>query len=199
MPSLPGIAGIVLAAGRSARMGAPKPLLDLEGETFLARAERVLREGGCDTVLVVVPPGEALGPMGAIARTGGAQVIENPDPEAEQIDSLRLGLEAVGDAEAAVVLPVDVLVKDPEVVRALCDAWRQQRAPVARPVHGGRPGHPVLFARETWDELMAPDLEDGARDVVHRHLKEILEVEVGDPGVLVDIDTPEEYVRRVGE
>jgi CTP:molybdopterin cytidylyltransferase MocA len=193
------IAGIVLAAGRSARMGAPKPLLDLEGETFLSRGVRVLREGGCDPVLVVVPPGEAMGPMGAIARTSGAQVIENPDPAAEQIDSLRLGLEAVGDAEAAVVLPVDVLLKDPEVVRALCAAWREQRAPVARPVHGGRPGHPVLFARETWDELMAPDLEDGARDVVHRHLSEILEVEVGDPGVLVDIDTPEEYLRKVEE
>jgi CTP:molybdopterin cytidylyltransferase MocA len=199
MTSLPGIAGIVLAAGGSARMGAPKSLLELEGETFLARAVRVLREGGCDPVLVVVPPGEAMGPMGGIARTSGAQVIENPDPAAEQIDSLRLGLEAVGDAEAALVLPVDVLVKDPEVVRALCAAWREQRAPVARPVHGGRPGHPVLFARETWEELATPDLEDGARDVVHRHLAEILEVEVGDPGVLVDIDTPEEYVRRVEE
>src|SRR5688572_17197237 len=197
MPTLTGIAGIVLAAGRSARMGAPKPLLDLEGETFLAHGIRILREGGCDPVIVVVPPGEAMGPMGAIARTHAARVIENPDPQAEQIDSLRLGLKAVDSAEAAVVLPVDVLVKDPDVVRALCAAWREQRAPVARPVHRGRPGHPVLFARETWDELMASDLEDGARDVVHRHLAEILEVEVGDSGVLVDIDTPEEYVRRV--
>ena len=199
MPPVSGIAGIVLAAGRSARMGAPKPLLDLEGESFLARGIRVLREGGCDPVVVVVPDGEAMGPMGAIVRTHAARVIENPDPRAEQIDSLRLGLKAVETAEAAVVLPVDVLVKEPEVVRALCEAWLEQRAPVARPVHGGRPGHPVLFARDTWDELMASDLEDGARDVVHRHLQEILEVEVGDSGVLIDINTPEEYVRKVEE
>jgi nicotine blue oxidoreductase len=193
------IAGIVLAAGRSARMGVPKSLLELNGETFLARAVRLLREGGCDPVVVVVPPGETQGPMGGIARTGGAQVIENPDPEAEQIDSLRIGLGASGGADAAVVLPVDVVLKDPGVVRALCAAWRKRPSLVARPVHGGRPGHPVLFAHETWKELAAPDLENGARDVVHRHLEEILEVESGDPGVLVDIDTPEEYVRRMEE
>ena len=193
-----GIAGIVLSAGRSSRMGSPKPLLELGGETFLARAVRVLREGGCDPVVVVLPPGEAGGAMGEIARSAGAVAVENPEPQAEPVDSLQIGLGEMEDVTAAaVVLPVDVPVAGAAAVRALIAAWRERPAPIARPVHGGKPGHPVLFARAVWEELSAPDLRHGARDVVHRHHAEILEVEVGDPGVLVDIDTQQEYARRI--
>jgi len=191
------VAGIVLAAGRSSRMGSPKPLLELGGETFLARAVRVLREGGCDPVVVIVPPNQAAGPMGQMAREGGAVAVENPEPSAEPIDSIQIGLgEMEDDAAAALVLPVDVPVAGPEAIRAVLAGWRAAPAPIARPVHGGKPGHPVLFARAVWDDLSAPDLPNGARDVVHRYHHEILEVEVSDPGILVDIDTPEDLARR---
>ncbi len=178
-------------------MGSPKPLLELGGETFLARAVRVLREGGCDPVVVVLPPGEGGGAMGELAREGGGAPVENPEPDAEPIDSIQIGLgELEDEVAAAVVLPVDVPVAGPEPVRALLDAWRSGAAPIARPAHGGKPGHPVLFARAVWEELASPDLQHGARDVVHWHHGEILEVEVEDPGVLADIDTPEDYRRR---
>ncbi len=192
------VAGIVLAGGRSQRMGEPKALLPVEGTTFLERAVRVLAEGGCDPVVAVVPSGEAGESFLALATRAGARAVVNPDPEAEQIDSLRHGLHALGGGVlGAAVLPVDHPRVQSTTVAALLAAFRESGAPVVRPVHGERPGHPVVLARAVWKELEAPDLEHGARDVVHRHHGEIHEVQVDDPGVAIDVNTPEEYRRRV--
>lgn len=192
------VAGIVLAGGRSTRMGKPKALLLIEGTTFLERAIRVLAEGGCDPVVAVLSPGEPGDGFLALARRAGARAVVNPDPEAEQIDSLRHGLHAIGPGvRGAAVLPVDHPRVRSATVAALLAAFRKSGAPVVRPVHRERPGHPVLFARELWKELEAPDLEHGARDIVHRHHAEIHEVPVDDPGIAIDVDTPEEYGRRM--
>lgn len=194
------VAGVVLAAGRSSRMGENKALLGVEGATFLERAVRILRSGGCSPVFAIVPPGERAGRMGALTVAGGGIAIENPDAGAEQVDSLRVGLAAMGpEPAAAVVLPVDYPLTRERTVAALIAAFRARAAPIVRPVRGGRPGHPVLFARDTWSELSAPQLDAGARDVVHRHRAAIEEVPVDDEGVLMDVNTPEEYTRALGE
>jgi len=194
------VAGIVLAAGRSSRMGRPKPLLPVEGGTFLARAIAVLRQGGCDPVVAVVAPGEEEERMRRIAGEAGARVVVNRLADAEQVDSLRAGLDAVGDGpEGAVVLPVDVPVSDGAVVGALIRAFAAGGAPIVRPVHADRPGHPVLFARRVWDELREPGLERGARDVVRRHHSEIDDVPIDDAAVERDVDTPAEYRREISE
>jgi len=192
------VAGIVLAGGRSARMGEPKALLRVEGTTFLERAVRVLADGGCDPVVAVVPPGETGKGLLTLAERAGARGIVNPDPEAEQIDSLRHGLHALDPAvRGAAVLPVDHPRVRAATVSALLAAFQESGAPIVRPVHGDRPGHPVLFGREVWGELEAPDLESGARDIVHRHHAEIHEVPVEDPGIAIDVNTREEYGREV--
>ena len=192
------VAGIVLAGGRSARMGVPKPLLRVDGTTFLERAVRVLADGGCDPIVAVVPPGETGERLLSLARLAGARGILNPDPEAEQIDSLRRGLHALGSgSRGAAVLPVDHPRVRSATVSALLAAFRESGAPIVRPVHGGRPGHPVLFGREVWEELDAHDLESGARDIVHRHRAEIHEVPVDDPGIEIDVNTREDYDREV--
>lgn len=193
------VAGIVLAGGRSTRMGEPKALLTIEGSTFLERAIRVLADGGCNPVVAVVPPGETGEVLLALARAGGATGIMNPDSGAEQIDSLRHGLHALGpEVGAAAVLPVDHPRVRAGTVAALLAAFRAAGAPIVRPVHGKRPGHPVVFGREVWGELDGPDLESGARDVVHRHHAEIHEVEVDDRGITIDVNTRQEYEREVG-
>lgn len=196
----PEIAGVVLAAGRSSRMGRPKALLPVGDGTFLDHALETLRAGGCRPLVAVVPPGREAAAIGARAESGGAIVVENPAPGAEQIDSLRCGLSSLPAAvQAAVVLPVDHPRADAATVTALIAAFRARGAPIVRPVHDGIPGHPVLFARETWPELAEPDLAHGAREVVHRHHGEIEEVPVADAGVTVDVNTPEEYARMIGE
>jgi CTP:molybdopterin cytidylyltransferase MocA len=190
------IAGIVLAAGRSRRMGRPKAFLRLGGLTFLERAVAALRDGGCDAVVVVAG---ARGDAAAdeIADAAGrldASVTRNPEAESPQVASLRAGLRALGgEVEAAIVTPVDVPRADAVVVRALIDAFAATRCPVAQPFDGTRHGHPVLFARPVWPELMADPLPAGARTVIHAHAAERAEVRV--PVLPVDVDTPDDYRR----
>lgn len=194
------IAGIVLAAGRSSRMGQPKALLDVDGSTFVDRCVRVLHAGGCDDVVVVVAGAEADG-IHPLVERAGAKSIVNPDPDSQQIDSLRLGLDALPEAtEAAAVLPVDRPLVRQSTAAALINAFRAPADPgalIIRPVHAGDPGHPTLFARTLFPELRQPALPHGAETVVERHAGEIRDIQVDDPGVLANIDTLEAYRRFV--
>ena len=190
------IAGIVLAAGRSRRMGRPKAFLQLGGRSFLQRAVAALRDGGCDPVVVVAGPrGDAGADEIALAAAHlGATVARNPDAESPQVASLRAGLGALGETvEAAVVTPVDVPRVEAETVRALAAAFAAGGAPIAQPFDGVRHGHPVLFARSVWPELMADPLPEGARTVIHAHAARRAEVRVR--ALPADVDTPEDYRR----
>lgn len=187
--------GVVLAAGRSVRMGRPKALLDAGGETFVARAVRVLRAGGCRDVVVVVPPADTEA-IAAEAGRAGARVVVNPDAGAEQVESLRLALAALpADAAAAAILPVDCPAVRPATVAALLAAYRARRAPVVRPVVRGTPGHPLLLDRRLFGNVSSPDLVEGVRTVVESHSAEREDVPVDDDGALLDVDTPGDYRR----
>lgn len=190
------IAGVVLAAGRSRRMGSPKPLLEWRGETFLARVVRALREGGCAEVVVVAGPeeDEVARRIAEAARAAGARVAVNPLRDSEQVDSLRAGLAALpAEAEAAVVSPADVPGVEAEAVRAVIRAFRERGAPIVLPVHQGEHGHPGLFARSVWGELRADPLPEGAHTVIRAHAREVEEVPVENPLVLRDVNTPDDY------
>jgi molybdenum cofactor cytidylyltransferase len=194
--SAPGeqIVGIVLAAGRSQRMGQPKALLRLGELSFVRAAVDTLSDGGCTDVVVVVASED----VETEARSAGARVVWNDDRVAEQVDSLHCGLEAAdGTASAAVVLPVDHPLVRPDTVAALLEVHRTDRSAIVRPVHQGRPGHPTLFPRALWPALLVPSLPDGARSVVDDPATTTIDVPVDDPGVLADIDTPEAYERYV--
>lgn len=196
------IAGIVLAAGRSRRMGRPKPLLGFRGASFLETAVAALRGGGCGEVLVVAAPADdpAAAAVAREAERAGARVVTNPRPDSEQVDSLRAGLAALPhEAEAAVVLPADVPGVDAAAVGAVVAAFRARGAPVVRAVHGGKHGHPVLFARRVFSDLFRDPLPEGARSVVHAHAAGLEEVEVDSPDVLLDVDTPDDYRRLLEE
>lgn len=195
-PQSPRVDAVVLAAGRSSRMGRPKPLLRIDGETFVERVVRILRAGGCERVVVVTRPDARR--VAEVAAAAGAVHAVNPDGDAEQVASLRIGLAALDDhAAAAVLLPVDHPLVRPRTVAAVIDAYRARRAPVVRAVHDGRPGHPTLIDRSLFAELEDDPLPRGAETVVERYLDRIEDVAVDDPGVVADIDTPGEYRREV--
>ncbi|MGD2046376.1 MAG: nucleotidyltransferase family protein [Gemmatimonadota bacterium] len=185
-------AGIVPSSGASTRMGRDKGLLEVEGRTFLRRTIHALTEGGCEPVLVVVAEGED--EMAQEAEAAGAVVLVNPEPGEGPITSLRIALSALDHSVSAVAyLPVDHPLVKPSTIRELLEAVASKGATLAIPTYHGERGHPALFGQELFVELLDPDLEGGARTVVHRHLADALLVEVDDEGVVTDIDTPEIY------
>jgi len=188
----PSVAAIVPAAGRASRMGFPKALLDAGGTTFLARILTTLREGGAHPLLVVVRDTD--GEVAEEARRHGGEVILNPDPTPGPVASLQAGLRAMPpQVEAVFFAPVDHPLFSARTVRDLIHAFRKHKAPVVLPAFEGWRGHPVLFNRELFPELLEEDLPEGARSVVRRYLSTRLQLAVEDPGILADIDTPEDY------
>ncbi len=191
-PPVPRVAGVIPCAGASSRMGTSKALLDAGGRSFLAATVGALVAGGCDPVMVIIAAGQD--DEERKAKSAGAVTLLNPDPGEGPITSLRLALGALaGTVEAVAFLPVDHPRVTPDTVTRLREALLASDAPLVLPVFEGKRGHPALFRRTLFAELSDPGLEGGARTVVHAHLNDALQVEVDDPGVVMDIDTPEAY------
>jgi molybdenum cofactor cytidylyltransferase len=193
---------ILLAAGASTRMGQPKAGLPVSpaGPTFAAAAVGVLRASGLTEVTVVAGAHpEAV--TAAVTGLPDVRVVVHDGWAAGQLSSLRAGLAAVDapDLEAIVVTLVDCPLVRPATVRRLIEAWERTRAPIVRPAIGARHGHPVIFGRETFDDLRTAPLEVGAKAVIARWRDAIENVVVDDTGVLADIDTPGDYEAFVRE
>ncbi len=190
------ICGIVLAAGRSRRMGQPKAFLRAGAVTFLEHAVRALSQGGCELVIVVTGPldDETAREIAEEAAVLDAGIAVNPHADSEQADSLRIALYALPpQTQAVVVAPVDVPDVSGALVRAVVQAWRKTGAPVAVPARDGKHGHPVLFSRGVFGELMRTDLPEGARTVVHAFADTLATVPVDT--LAADVDTPDDYRR----
>ena len=198
------IPAVVLAAGKSSRMGRTKALLPIgSGETFLTRILRVLREGGIERVIVVIG-GDAASVRASLPR-GDASLtaVENPHFEDGQLSSLLVGLAAVeqrfNDVEGVLVTLVDLPLISPATVRSVLETFRAHAAaPLVRPRRGNRYGHPVIFNQTIFGELRRADPTRGAKPVVHAHAAEEVNVDVDDDGAFTDIDTPEDYARVIG-
>jgi molybdenum cofactor cytidylyltransferase len=194
------ISGIVLAGGKSSRMGRPKALLPIgsDGETFFDRVTGTLLDAGLEDVIVVVGADAAAIRAGARPRAG-VRIVDNPDYEQGQLTSLLAGLRAidVSRATAALVTLIDVPLVSAATVRTLMAAQRERDAPVVRPVSNGRHGHPVIFGRALFQELQAADPAQGAKPVVRAHAADMIEVPIRDEGAFTDIDTPEEYEKYI--
>ena len=196
------MAGIVLAAGDSQRMGTPKAAIDLDGSSFVARVLSALADGGAEPLLIVVGK-DADTVRGALPRGREVALLRNPEPGRGQLSSLKVALAELlaNDATVAgaVVALVDHPVVTPATIAALVSALQRSRADgapaIALPRHLGKRGHPVGFSRAVWDELLATPDELGARAVTRRVPGRVQEIDVDDPGVLLDIDTPDDLQR----
>jgi molybdenum cofactor cytidylyltransferase len=189
------IAAIVLAAGESRRMGFPKALLRYRDMTFLESILAACAAAGLDPAVVVL----GLDAPKILASIRLGQVVEarNNRPETGQIGSIKRGISAIINrpVEAAVVWPVDQPQVSVRTVERLTEAYRNGNASVVVPVHEGRRGHPVLFGRDVFDQLLSAPIGVGARAVVRSQQERgrLLEVPVTDVAILEDIDTPEAY------
>jgi molybdenum cofactor cytidylyltransferase len=129
------------------------------------------------------------------------QTVECADYASGQAASLRAGLGALpGSASAAVVMLVDMPFVHAAVVDALIAAYAAAPGSMAvAPTYQGRRGNPVLLAAPLFPELRALEGDGGARPVLERHAAAVVQVDLDDPAVITDIDTPEAYVQARGE
>ena len=189
---------IVAASGLSTRMGRSKALLEAEGQTFLARIIHSLRRGGAGPILVVVR--DPQGPEGLEASAHGGIPVANPTPAPGPISSLQAGIQALpADAPAVLFSPVDHPLFRARTVEALIRTFRERTPPIVVPAFRGRRGHPVLWARALFPELLSPHLPRGARTVLARYLDHRVVVDLQDPGVLADINTPDQFQKHFPE
>lgn len=185
------IAAVVLAAGGSVRMGAPKQTLRFRGVPMLQVVVETLRRSKVDRVVVVLGAHEP--EVRKDVSFDEELVVENPDYSSGMSSSIRAGLAAVPDADAALVVLADQPFLAPQTIDILVEAYRVSRSPVVLPVFRGRRGNPVLFDRSLFPEISRLRGDVGAKAVVRAHQADLLEVPVDDAGVVEDIDTPEDY------
>ena len=194
------IPAIVLAAGRSSRMGRAKATLPAGGgHTFLTRIVQTFLDAGVDDVIVVVGhDAEAIA-----SRFSGsglpARFVVNRDYDRGQLSSLLAGLDVLDRPGVAAVLLtlVDVPLVSAATVRAVIEAYRRTRAPIVRPTSGDRHGHPLLIDRSLFDALRAADPAAGAKPVVRAHASAAGDVAIDDEGAFTDVDTEEDYRKTI--
>lgn len=193
------LAGIVLAAGRSARMGSPKALLDFLGLPFVVRILQALEALEVKTRVVVLGP-DAPRIQPALADHD-CMIVENPEPETGPIASLRGALRALQPLQPSAVLvwPVDLPHVRVSTVERILEVHRRGAAKVVVPTFGNRRGHPVIWGSSLFGELLesAAATREGARAVLHAHPNEIVTVPVDDPAVVDVVNTPDDYERLV--
>ena len=182
------ISAIVLAAGKSERMGTPKALLPIGGRTFLENILDVISRSSIQhTVVVAGHHREEIERSVRLPR-----VVFNPDYELGMITSFQAGIRALpAEASGALLFLVDHPLVDSETIELLIANLAPNRIVV--PVFEGRRGHPVLFASGVLQEVLALPASQGANIVVRKDASRVLEVTVNAPGVLVDVDTPEDF------
>ena len=195
------LAGVVLAAGRSARMGSPKALLDFRGMPFAVRILEALEALEIKTRVVVLGPDA---PRIRPALAGhDCMIVDNPEPESGPIASLRAALRALKPLQPSAVLvwPVDLPHVRVATVERLLETHRRTAAPAVVPAFGERRGHPVIWGASLFEELLDSPAagREGARAVLHEHAAEVFSVPVDDPAVIDAVNTPEDYERLVRE
>jgi CTP:molybdopterin cytidylyltransferase MocA len=178
-------------------MGAPKAALRIGGATFIARVIDGLAAALLDPILVVVGAHRE-SVTEALPGHDHVRVVVNRAPERGQLSSLKVGLEELlmtaPNVAGVVVALVDHAMVTRATVAALVHAAREDPAPIIVPSYAGRRGHPIVFMRPVWAELLATPDSDSARAVVRRDATRVREVPVDDLGVVRDFDTPEDLM-----
>jgi molybdenum cofactor cytidylyltransferase len=182
------ISAIVLAAGKSERMGRPKALLPFRGRTFLENILDAISQSSIEHVLVVV--GHHRDEIERTLRV--PSLVFNPDYEQGMVTSLQTGIRALPpDSIGAFLFLVDHPVVDTETIEIMIPSLA--RDVIVQPTYEGRRGHPVYLGAEILMEILQLPSSQGADVVVRRNVGRIVEVPVNSPGILIDVDTPDEY------
>ena len=188
------VSAVILAAGGSTRFGRPKQLLDWGGVPFVARVADVALSSGLAPVIVVL--GCQADAAGSALGTRPVRVVMNWRWKEGLSTSVKTGLAALPPTtEAAIFLQCDQPLITVDLLRTLAARFGESGAPIVHPVHAGQRSTPVLFARQLFPELATVSGDEGGRRLIDSHSKDVSTVEVADPDILTDVDTPVDYER----
>lgn len=189
------IAAVLLAAGQSIRMGRSKLELPWKnGQSIISHVVGIFLEADASPVLVVT--GGMRETIEASLRGKGIEFAYNPDfATGGMLSSIKVGLRALEGRtiEAALISPADLPLLRLTTVRKIIEAWEKHKPPIISPSYDERRGHPVLIAKTEWDAILRLADDQTLRDFLRQHEREISYLVVDDPGILHDLDTPEEY------
>jgi CTP:molybdopterin cytidylyltransferase MocA len=191
-----GIAALILCAGRSTRMGTPKALLPLGAECAVERIVRLFRVCGVEKILAVT--GHEAERIAPVLAACGVPCVRNADYDRGMFSSLQTGAERLqGLCRAFFVLPADIPLVRPETLRLLTNAFEGGKILACRPSFGGRRGHPPLLAHELVGPILAFNRPGGLRALLADRAGDVVDVACDDPGILFDLDTPQDYAEAL--
>jgi molybdenum cofactor cytidylyltransferase len=195
------IVAVVLSAGESSRMGRPKALLPIDGQTFIERIVAALKQTKVGKIIVIL--GHNFRELEAKISHLPVKILINTDYRQGQLSSLQLAvrdLQADADCDGMLVHLVDHPYLAPALVQEMIRRFYETKKRIIVPRYHGKRGHPVIFSNTLFGELLSAPMAEGAKAVVNAHRAETLEIDTQEEGIAVDIDTPELYqqhVRRV--
>ena len=196
-PKTDGVAAILLAAGRSHRMGAFKPLLPFGETTVVESCVNNLQATGVGELVVVV--GHRADDVRTVLKERRVRFAFNPDPGSEMSVSIARGVEQIdSDTKAVIIALVDQPAVPLEIVEILIREWRHNDVKLVQPEYQTRGGHPILIDMAYRQELLSLDPGRGLRSLFDAHRNEVRRVPVKSPYVARDMDTWEDY-RRLHE
>jgi len=195
------IVAVVLSAGESSRMGRPKALLPIDGQTFIERIVAALKQTKVGKIIVIL--GHNARELQSKISHLPVEILINTDYKLGQLSSLQLAVRNLQpdlDCDGMLVHLVDHPYLAPALVEEMIRRFYETNKRIIVPRYHGKRGHPVIFSNALFSELLSAPVAEGAKAVVNAHRDETLEIDTQEEGIAVDIDTPELYqqhVRRV--
>lgn len=186
------ISGLVLGAGASQRFGEPKQLLPYRGTTMLGWVvDQASHSTGLDEVVVVL--GRAAEEVRERVDFGAARVVENPVFGEGCSSSYRAGIGALNTESTAIMIILgDLPGITPEIINRLAEEWRAHEAAIALCSYQGRKGHPMIFARSMFSQLVDLHGDKAAWKLVDANEVQEVQFDIPYPD---DINTPEDFER----
>ncbi|MDD3265417.1 MAG: nucleotidyltransferase family protein [Dehalococcoidales bacterium] len=189
---------ILLAAGMARRMGKPKQLLPLGSSTIMGITLDNITASSVNQIIVVT--GASAEATGAIASRANTTVAHNPDYRHGMSTSLHKGLERLDPGSGLIMVALaDQPLTRTETYNLIIEHAKRSQKGIVIPVHHGKQGNPIVIRRSYLPELLAFEGDVGGRELLVRHPDDILRLEVDDPGVITNINTPHDYEKIKSE
>ncbi|MBS4028819.1 MAG: nucleotidyltransferase family protein [Ignavibacteriales bacterium] len=191
------IAAIILAAGKSSRMGTPKALLKIGEKTFLEHIINVLQASEVGEIVVVL--GADANTISNTLHWFSGRIVINNDWEQGQLSSVIVGLNALDEKifDGAMIFPVDHPSVSVDIVKNLIQEFYRSEKRIIVPVYNGKRGHPTIFAKSLWGEIKNAPVEIGVRYILHKHNADVDEIHIIERSVIDNITSPADYEEKI--